>query len=273
MNTLETIRPHLNTKSIPEIQDITGIKYQTIYSCIKRNNLQYLKYGGKKIKGDRSVKSKWQGIDLDKYKGLHIVDNPKVKSWFPPTKNPIYVVKESIYSITKHRDADKISRRIKKLFNPMVVTDATANVGGNTISFSKHFKKVNAVECNNTTCKALKNNIESYGLKNVTVYCDSYINLKLVQDVVFIDPPWGGPDYKKYKKLMLYLGDQPINKIIDNIDCNVALKCPRNFDFGSLSRKYKKDKYGGYYVLYIKAKGRHRPMTDNSVSDNLFNIL
>ena len=45
---------------------------------------------------------------------------------------------------------------------------------------------------------------------NIFFYNDSFISLidKIKQDIIFIDPPWGGPNYKEIKKLRIEL---PIN--------------------------------------------------------------
>ena len=56
----------------------------------------------------------------------------------------------SVYSVTPGTLADRITDIVIKYCDQdpmtMTITDATACVGGNTISFSKKFGKVNAVE-------------------------------------------------------------------------------------------------------------------------------
>jgi 16S rRNA G966 N2-methylase RsmD len=205
--------------------------------------------------------SKYKNIDIDSYgDGIITIKKGKVKHWFPPTKKPIHIVKESIYSITHYKLADKISKDILEYCkSAKTITDATANVGGNTISFSKHFKTVNSVEIDPMTCSALKKNIKTYNLKNVNVYCKSYLTIlnDLTQDVIFIDPPWGGINYREKDNLMLYLGDAPIYDIINSLSCKVcvALKCPSNFDFDTFEKKVKvpthKQRYAGWYVIYL----------------------
>jgi len=69
----------------------------------------------------------------------------------------------SIYSISSEKDANFITNIIKKYVDTdATVTDATAGVGGNTISFSGTFKHVNAIEIDETRYNYLKNNIELY---------------------------------------------------------------------------------------------------------------
>ena len=123
----------------------------------------------------------------------------------------------SVYSTTPWKEANCISKTIMNFFRSSknekqklpIITDATANIGGNTVSFHLYgFPCVNAVEMDPLTCEILKHNLQVYKLPTNNVYCCDYLSIykNLTQDVVFLDPPWGGPDYKKAKSLDLYLG-------------------------------------------------------------------
>ena len=219
-------------------------------------------------------KHKYQRIDIDKYPNDKVItlNNNKrgdsmIKKWFPRTNKHKYlqIVKESIYSITHAADAELLSIDIKKRVrnaHKLTITDATANVGGNTINFAKHFKRVHAVEINDLTCAALKNNIRVYGLdKKVSVHCASYTDIQnvLTQDVLFMDPPWGGLDYKSKSKLMLFLGDMPIYDIINNITKTpllTVIKIPNNFDVDLFKQKHTHrhmdvKQYSRYKMIFI----------------------
>jgi 16S rRNA G966 N2-methylase RsmD len=84
-----------------------------------------------------------------------------------------------------------------------VVTDMTACVGGNVISFARRFRAVNAIEIDATRHAMLKHNVAVVAEHaNVTFVQGDAVSLllnptasPLVQDVLFMDPPWGGPDY------------------------------------------------------------------------------
>lgn len=140
---------------------------------------------------------------------------------------------------------------------PSIITDATAGVGSNTISFAKSFEKVNAVEINELTCATLGKNVKSHKFKNVNVLCESYVEIKneLVQDVVFID---GCANMKKDKTMLL--DDEPVYKIINEIDNKpelIALKCPKNFDAEMLKKnilytKVSRKDYAKFFMLFIK---------------------
>lgn len=172
------------------------------------------------------------------------------KLLFPNKKNvdksKIQISNESKYSTTPPKDADRISKIIKTYFCKnnndnnicdITVTDATSNVGGNTLSFAKFFTKVNAVEYNKIHCDMLKNNVNLYKYdKKVNIICDDYtkVMMELKQDVVFFDPPWGGSDYRYKDKLPLKLGDILIQDIVNklkNTTKMIVLKLPQNFDF------------------------------------------
>jgi 16S rRNA C967 or C1407 C5-methylase (RsmB/RsmF family) len=102
------------------------------------------------------------------------------------------------YSITLPEKADMISEIIKKHYHlvypeddidNITITDAMACVGGNTLSFAKIFKLVNANEINITRYQYLVHNMNQYTMNNISFYNNNYLNLlsKLKQQIVFID--------------------------------------------------------------------------------------
>ena len=146
----------------------------------------------------------------------------------------LQITDESIYSVTKPYDAKKIIKLIKfyykKELSNAVITDGTANVGGDSINFSKYFKTVNAVEINRLHCDALENNINEYKRNNINIVCNDYLKVmtKLKQDIIYLDPPWGGPDYKKEKSVNLFLGDMDISDIIIKLKKKSFIFCNKS---------------------------------------------
>lgn len=174
-------------------------------------------------------------------------------TYFPIIKNELlrsglkidYIGK---YSISLPKDSNIISKIIKIHMkrNNIIITDATAGVGGNTISFSKNFKKVNAIEIDKTRYEYLINNIRIYNGDNVLYYNDNYLNCwdDINQDVIFIDPPWGGKKYKFKNNIRLTLSSISIEKICNNIiERNKAkliiIKLPLNYDLLYFYKKVK----------------------------------
>jgi 16S rRNA G966 N2-methylase RsmD len=56
---------------------------------------------------------------------------------------------------------------------------------------------------------------------------------RLYQDLIFIDPPWGGPDYKNKDSIDLYLSDTELSEVCEHIKDNtqfIGIKVPVNFN-------------------------------------------
>jgi len=144
-------------------------------------------------------------------------------------------------------------RNIKVDFLDIIITDTTAGVGGNTLSFSNKFKFVNSIEINKKRFDFLKNNINVYDVKNIKLFNDNCLKIinNIEQDVVFIDPPWGGSDYKFKNKLHLYISKTKIEDICNNLmdkDITkyppklIVLKIPKNYDLFYLYNNIKSSK-------------------------------
>lgn len=168
---------------------------------------------------------------------------------------------EGLYSITNYKEADIISSIIKHNFEAnknLRILDGTGGLGGNTFSFSKNFKSVTTIEINKERYNMLLNNIELYKLKNVNVINSDSVEFVLTNkdnyDVYFFDPPWGGPSYKKQKKLKLKMGKYNLDELIDKFDTNklVIFKLPFNYDFNEFSGyNYKLYQVNKYYIIVI----------------------
>lgn len=163
---------------------------------------------------------------------------------------------ESIHYISFRDHAKKISLLIShhlKQFNinpdDCIITDCTAGVGGNSISFAMHFKYVYAIELDKVRANYLENNINIYNLQNIKVYNDNCLNLvdKITNhNVVFIDPPWGGKGYKEVDNLRLTLSNVKIESVCNSLLKGVSvkkspelivLKLPKNYDLMYLYKK------------------------------------
>ena len=144
---------------------------------------------------------------------------------------------ESTYSVTYPEDADMISRIILKKFpNIKTIADMTANVGGNSLSFCKHFNYVYSIEYDKKTSLYLKNNLNLYGFKNFEVLNIDAKNFNKKTDFYFYDPPWTGIYYKMNVRIKLYLGKK---NIVDILNPNFCIKVPINFDIADLMQKFK----------------------------------
>jgi len=150
----------------------------------------------------------------------------------------------------------QINAIIKKYINyESVITDATACIGGNTIYFEKDFKVVIAIEKDPDNFKILKTNTK----KSITYNC-SYndIMYTIQQDLIFIDPPWGGSNYKNEENLILRLDGVNVLDIIDNLyhfTRFVALKVPNNFDTTKLNENFWNH---AIHIIYTYKKNNYK---------------
>lgn len=181
--------------------------------------------------------------------------------------NGLQIDQQSIRFISLREDAEKITELILDELpndNELIITDATAGVGGNTISFGMNdkFKYINAIEIDYIRFKYLENNISIYNLDNINTYnkdCTEILS-KLYSDIVFIDAPWGGKDYKKEKNVRLSLSNISIEDICLSLMGNIkmaALKLPLNYDMNFLNEKFvnynvKTHKLNKMYLVLIK---------------------
>lgn len=154
--------------------------------------------------------------------------------------------------ITVPSESEKILKIIcdhmKKYKDPIesVIADITACVGGDTIRLCQAFGQVISIEIDSKRYEYLCHNIGQYHITNcVPINGDSTIITYKLQNVniVYVDPPWGGSDYKNKDKIKLNFGDMELEKFVLNcFDINimqsqvnlVVLKIPTNYDLEHL---------------------------------------
>jgi trimethylguanosine synthase len=101
---------------------------------------------------------------------------------------------EGWYSVTPERIAYHIAQRCAT----DVVVDAFCGVGGNAIQFAMTCHHVIAIDHDATRLACARHNAKVYEVDNrIDFICgDVYDVLRTIQaDVVFLSPPWGGPEY------------------------------------------------------------------------------
>ena len=161
-------------------------------------------------------------------------DKKEMNYLFPDSniiKN-LKVTNKGIYSICRPNEARDITKKIKhfvkKHFIPQEsILDATAGLGGNVLDFMQSFKNVYANEYDSTTFEYLKNNIKEYKKTlehkyhaNVNFYNSDITNLlkrlnnNIKIDIIYIDPPWGGKDYKTNRNVVYKIGNEMLNEVV-----------------------------------------------------------
>jgi 16S rRNA G966 N2-methylase RsmD len=156
-----------------------------------------------------------------------------------------------LYSISKPQATTQIFNIIKNKLDflglkpeNLTITDATAGLGGETLSFAHEFKTVNSVEIQEPHHKAVKNNAELFNLRNINHINADYTKVydTLEQDIIFIDSPWGGTAYKTDAKteLRMFGSDLKFNDFIKKLlkkNVIIFLKTPSNIDFTKLKKE------------------------------------
>jgi len=182
------------------------------------------------------------------------------------------LTEEGTYSITRWRDAARIMVVLRNTFKDikrMTITDTTACIGGDTLNFAMNFAHVHSIEIKEDNFEALVNNVDAYQLHNVTLYHgDSTELFNWNTNVLYIDPPWGGKDYKKHKNLDLILSSKRLDVWLEEILSRknrpeyIILKLPSNYNFTRLNFLINVDNIRPYrirsYVLVIITV--HKPL-------------
>lgn len=183
-------------------------------------------------------------------------------SFFPSNNDKILIDDVGKYSISLPDKSKVICNLISKHVgsNDITITDAMACIGGDTLSFSQTFKNVIAVEMDKIRFEYLKHNMSLFETTNIEFINNDYVKIKntLKQDVIYIDPPWGGPDYKTKKTIKIKIGDETLesicHSIIDQKICKwLVLKLPFNYDLTEFYKfNYQIHNIKNYLILIIE---------------------
>lgn len=155
------------------------------------------------------------------------------------------LTEEGLYSITRRKDAERALSIMKSTIGDLktkTITDATGCVGGDTIHFANQFQFVHSIELNEQNFQALQNNVDVYGFQNIALHNGDATKLfNWKSDVLYIDPPWGGPQYKEQPKLDLNMSDKRLDEWLESILLRknrpnyIFLKLPYNYNFTRLN--------------------------------------
>jgi 16S rRNA G966 N2-methylase RsmD len=198
-------------------------------------------------------------------KSLYNENGHNLKYIFPYLKNKslynyLKIDNESLYYISHKNISSKITNIIiqnlkKHKINKenIIITDCTGGVGGDTIQFAQTFRFVYSIEIDKTRFNYLNNNLNIYGSKNVKLFNDDFLNILSTipnHHIVFIDPPWGGSEYKNLKNIRLKISNKYeledlcemilFNKNIKKNPLFICLKLPKNYDIKYMYYKLNK---------------------------------
>jgi len=139
---------------------------------------------------------------------------------------------ESWFSVTP----EKVSKHIAERCRCDVLIDAFCGAGGNAIQFAFTCERVIAIDIDPKKIELARNNAKVYGVEDRIefIIADFFeIGKRLVGDVVFLSPPWGGPEYTQQETYNLNsilppAGGQGLLKFAQHISPNIAFYLPRS---------------------------------------------
>ncbi|NXA70752.1 TGS1 synthase, partial [Mohoua ochrocephala] len=145
--------------------------------------------------------------------------------------------REGWFSVTPEKIAEHIAVRVSQSFNCDIIVDAFCGVGGNAIQFALTSKRVIAIDIDPEKLRLARHNAEVYGVaEHIDFLCGDFLALAagLRADVVFLSPPWGGPDYATAEifdiQTMICPDGYPF--LITN---NIVYFLPRNADINQVA--------------------------------------
>nr|XP_023016565.1 uncharacterized protein LOC111505903 [Leptinotarsa decemlineata] len=168
-----------------------------------------------------------------------IRDNRKLtKYWkkrftlFSKFDQGIKLDEESWYSVTPELVAKHAAERCKC----DTIVDAFCGAGGNSIQFALTCKRVIAIDIDPNKIELAMNNAEVYGVSHkIDFITGDFFELaeSLKGDVVFLSPPWGGPNYLNQplydlEKMLQPLPFSQLIAVARKISPKVAAFLPRN---------------------------------------------
>jgi hypothetical protein len=257
-------------KIINYIDDIQSMKIAISY--LKNNNVSKIS----KLKQFKMVDGKVSGRqNFDQN-----IINTSISLKTPLNYKFIKIVDESIYS-------SPLPYHIKNILSSYdtnlpkdihTIVDLTSHVGIDALLLSYYFNSekldITLVEKNETTSKVLEENFTNinnifidkefngkFSVKNMSAI--DYIEKDLATipnklDLVYVDPPWGGIDYKSKDSLKLFLDKVDVVELIVKILPKfkyIVFKIPYNYDIDNLNLKLK-DITGFINIVDIFKSGR-----------------
>lgn len=151
--------------------------------------------------------------------------------------------REGWFSVTPERIAEHIALRVQQCFpEAQLIVDAFCGVGGNAIQFALTGSRVLAVDIDPVRLDLARHNASVYGVENrIDFIQGDFLDLApgLHGDVVFLSPPWGGPDYLTAEVFNIQTMMEPdgfqIFQKAKLISDNIVYFLPRNADMDQIA--------------------------------------
>ncbi|XP_046883313.1 trimethylguanosine synthase isoform X2 [Hypomesus transpacificus] len=149
---------------------------------------------------------------------------------------------EGWFSVTPEKIAEHIALRVQESFHSDLIIDAFCGVGGNAIQFALTGKRVLAIDIDPVRLALARHNAQIYQVaERIDFLQGDFLQLapRLRGDVVFLSPPWGGPDYLTADvfniKTMMDPDGFDIFQLSKMISDNIVYFLPRNADMDQIA--------------------------------------
>lgn len=149
---------------------------------------------------------------------------------------------EGWFSVTPEKIAEHIALRVQDSFSTELIIDAFCGVGGNAIQFALTGKRVIAIDIDPIRLALAQHNAEVYGVAHRIEFLQGdFLQLapRLRADMVFLSPPWGGPEYLTADvfniKTMMTPDGFDIFRLSKMISDNIVYFLPRNADMEQIA--------------------------------------
>ena len=146
---------------------------------------------------------------------------------------------ESWYSVTPEKIAEHIAERCRC----DLIVDGFCGVGGNAIQFAFSCERVIAIDIDPAKIELARHNARVYGVEDrIEFIVGNFFQVlpTLKPDVVFLSPPWGGPEYLGQEVFDLQLmggmmDGYTVFKTAKLVTDNIAYFVPRNTNVDQLA--------------------------------------
>lgn len=177
--------------------------------------------------------------------------------YFSGYDNGILMDKEGWFSVTPEAIAERIAWRMLwpyeyggQDFNPLIVLDPFAGVGGNVIQFARAKDDILVIASDSSLnrLRLAKHNAGVYGVSDHIDFIHADVSDMSrwwrgpKQDTaVFLSPPWGGVEYKEefdFERMGNDINGPKLYKnILENISENITFYLPRTIDPMEIARE------------------------------------
>lgn len=149
---------------------------------------------------------------------------------------------EGWFSVTPEKIAEHIALRVQDCFNTELIIDAFCGVGGNAIQFALTGKRVIGIDIDPVRLALAQHNAAVYGVEQrIDFLQGDFLQLAphLRGDMVFLSPPWGGPEYLTADVFNIQTMMTPdgfeIFRLSKMISDNIVYFLPRNADMEQIA--------------------------------------